>query len=96
MSQTKYSPGDVVYEAGQSSDVMYFIKQGSIMMESVIEIDHINRLPIGKHSSEQITTKFKVGYQVKKFVSGQIFGHQEIIEQGLQKQRELEFPFAVK
>lgn len=51
-----------MYDIDQSSDVIYFLKQGSVMMESVVEIDNKNRHPTGKNSWELKTTKLSIGF----------------------------------
>jgi hypothetical protein len=52
MSFTKFSACDMIYDIGQSSNVMYFIKKGSIQMESIVEIEHQVKFPTSMNSWE--------------------------------------------
>ena len=52
MSFTKFSACDMIYDIGHSSNVMYFIKKGSIQMESIVEIEHQVKFPTSMNSWE--------------------------------------------
>jgi len=46
LTEKTYKPGDYVYRQGDESSVFYIIRKGSILAETVIDIDEYNRYPI--------------------------------------------------
>jgi hypothetical protein len=80
MSFTKLSACDTIYDIGHHSNVIYFIKSGSIQMESIVEIEHQVKYPTSYNTWEVKKTKSLADYEVRKFHAGEVFGHQEVIE----------------
>ncbi len=80
MSFTKLSACDTIYDIGHHSNVIYFIKSGSIQMESIVEIEHLVKFPTSYNTWEVKKTKSFADFEVRKFHAGEVFGHQEVIE----------------
>lgn len=61
-------------------------------MDSICEIEHINKFPTSNNTWEEKKTKIKTEFEVRKFQAGDVFGHQEIFEFEIEKFKELEDP----
>lgn len=46
LTEKTFKPGDYIYKQGDESSVFYIIKKGSVLAETVIDIDEYNRYPI--------------------------------------------------
>lgn len=86
LTQAKFSPGDIIYDIGQKPDVMYILKCGQLVMESQVDIEHTNKYPVGLNEWETRNTCQTIEFQVRKFSTGEVFGHQELVEHILQEQ----------
>lgn len=75
--------GDRLYDIGNVSDCFYFLKEGKISIETVIEIESFYRFPIDKKKWELRRTTQRILYKIKEVNKGQIFGHEEILQKSL-------------
>jgi hypothetical protein len=46
LTEKTYNPGNIIYKQGDESSVFYIIWKGSVLAETIIEIDDFNRYPI--------------------------------------------------
>ena len=46
LTERAYKPGDYIYKQGDESSVFYIIRKGSVLVETIIDIDEYNRYPI--------------------------------------------------
>lgn len=89
-------PNEVVFDIGDATNQFYMVKQGELLVESIVHIEEENSFPTGLEKWESQTTKREVLFQVHELKVGEIFGLQEIIEQ-LEKNKadDFESPDAV-
>lgn len=46
LTELTFKPGDYIYKQGDEALVFYIIKRGSVLAETIIDIDEYNRYPI--------------------------------------------------
>jgi CRP-like cAMP-binding protein len=73
-------PKQVIYKAGDEANVFYIVRAGKLYMESVVEIENKIRYPIGHQQWEYKNTIKRISYRVKELVRGDMFGHEEILD----------------
>ena len=61
--------------------MLYILRSGSLAMQATVELEEINKCPVGINSWELQKTKRKVSYELRRIEVNEIFGHQELIEQ---------------
>jgi hypothetical protein len=44
--------GEVIYDIGVDASVVYILREGTVLMETTIEIDNFNKYPVGGHEWE--------------------------------------------
>jgi CRP-like cAMP-binding protein len=49
LTEKSFKPGDYVYKQGDESSVFFIIRKGSVLAETVIDIDEYNRYPIVRY-----------------------------------------------
>lgn len=79
LNEKNYNAGDIIYKQGDDAQVFYIMKRGSVLMETIIEIDDYNRYPIGIKTWEVVKTTQLIKYKVEELHERDIFGHQEIL-----------------
>lgn len=45
-TEKSFKPGDYVYKQGDESSVFFVVRKGSVLAETVIDIDEYNRYPV--------------------------------------------------
>ena len=48
LTEKAYSAGDFIFKQGDEATVFYLIKKGSVLIETIIDIDEFNRYPVVK------------------------------------------------
>lgn len=46
LTEKNYAPGNIVYKQGDESSVFYIIRKGSVLVETIIDVDEYNRYPV--------------------------------------------------
>lgn len=47
--EIQYSAGDTIYEVGFESSTIYLVREGSVVVDTSIEIDNYFKFPTDKH-----------------------------------------------
>ncbi|CDW71420.1 UNKNOWN [Stylonychia lemnae] len=79
LTEKNYAPGNIVYQQGDESSVFYIIKKGSVVVETVIDIDEYNRYPIDIKTWEIVKKTKRFRYKIQELGKASIFGHNELI-----------------
>ena len=74
LNQMTLLPGEVVYELNDPTDVFYLVKQGSLQVEAVVELEEENQFPVGNDKWEQHITKRQIEFQAHQIKPNEIFG----------------------
>lgn len=69
----------LVYDMGQPAEVVYFLREGTATMESILEYEKNIKYPIDAQKWEIKRTTKTLVYQVRKLKKGDYFGHEEVL-----------------
>eukprot|EP00347_Sterkiella_histriomuscorum_P012747 403367377 len=91
LTERAYKPGDYIYKQGDESSTFFIIRKGSVLAETIIDIDEYNRYPIvtfchnlkfslqGIKTWEIVKKTKRIRYKVHEISKAQIFGHDELL-----------------
>eukprot|EP00347_Sterkiella_histriomuscorum_P006891 403351043 len=79
LTEKNYAPGNIVYKQGDESSVFYIIRKGSVLVETIIDIDEYNRYPVDIKTWEIVKKTKRIRYKIQELGKAQIFGHNEMI-----------------
>ena len=69
----------LVYDMGQPAEVVYFLREGTATMESIVEYEKNIKFPIDAQKWEIKRTTKTLVYQIRKLNKGDYFGHEEVL-----------------
>ena len=65
----------MIYDLGINPETVYILISGRVAMETEVEIEEVNRFPIGRSRWEVQITKRKVFYEIREIAENEVFGH---------------------
>lgn len=80
MSSTfKYPAGHHIYEIGHDTVYSFIVREGTVLLDTCLEIDRYNRYPL-KHDEWEVKKETKrYTYKLPNVKAGQFFGHEELL-----------------
>ena len=75
----RVAKGTTIYDIGQDPATFYVVRQGHLIMETMIETDHYFRYPVDTKKWEIRKTTKRVQYKLQDLRRGNMFGHEEIL-----------------
>lgn len=81
VKQVNVNVGQFIYKIGDAPDFLYIVQAGVLSIMTCISWSDENKYPTGLGMWEVIITKNEVQYELHRLQHGDIFGHQELIEQ---------------
>lgn len=74
-----YAAGKVIYDIGKSAAYFFMVREGTVLLDTCLEIDRYNRYPL-KHDEWEVKKETKrYTYKLPECRAGQFFGHEELI-----------------
>ena len=84
-----FNPGEKIYDIDSQSNSFYILQEGHIELQIIIEIEKINKWPIGPKSWNIRKVKKKYAVKLKDLKDGQYFGEFEVLKSCSRKMRAL-------
>lgn len=78
-SEHFYIPGKSVYLLGNSADSIFLVKEGSLIMDTCLELDTYKRHPVAADQWLVAKETKTVTYRLRKVKEGEFFGHEEVL-----------------
>jgi hypothetical protein len=79
IAEISYTAGEVIYNIGHDTSAFYFIKDGAVLLETLIEIDSYFQIPVSSKEWEVRKQTKKISYRIANVYRGGWFGHEEIL-----------------
>jgi len=80
LGQISILPNEIIFDIADPTSCFYMVKQGELLVESIVHIEEENSFPTGLEKWESQNTRREVLFEVHQLKVGEIFGMQEIIE----------------
>ena len=78
-----FKPDDKVYSQGENSNMLYIVFKGTLIMESLLDLDLYYKYPKGKNKWMATKMTRRVKSKIKEMHEGEFFGHEDYIDNRL-------------
>ena len=78
--QIKIAQGETLYDIGQMPNNFYVVREGKLIMETIIEVDTYFKFPVNRHKWEVRKQTKVTCYKLQDLTKGACFGHEEILQ----------------
>lgn len=73
--QHRFQKGEIIFDIGESSDNFFFLHEGRIRLDSMVEVEHITKWPLNKKETEWNVHSKKVIRSLKECEAPDLIGH---------------------
>jgi CRP-like cAMP-binding protein len=78
--EQKFAPGNKLYDIGADPEVVFVVKEGKLVQETVFEIDEYFKIPVEKKQWHVRRKTKRYIYKIRELTRGSIFGHEELFQ----------------
>lgn len=81
IQETFVEEGQYVYDIGHNADRFYIVREGELIMETLLEYETTVKFPADTHSWELDQTTKTIQYHIRDIHKGDFFGHEEMLHE---------------
>ena len=79
VQEMKFQQDSIIYEIGQLPSTFYVVREGKLIMETIIEVESYYKYPTDKHEWEVRKKTKRLQYKLQDLGKGSIFGYEEML-----------------